>query len=203
MMRGWTARRGGATEFDMPPKTRKGPKDEAPRRRNRTVAVSEALSGVLDSVLRKRGFATRDLLTHWAAMAPKPYDRLAVPDQLKWPRGAGHDGATLYLRCAPGHALALAHEGALVAAAVNRYFGYVLVREVRLSAEPFSLAPQPRPGNQPVSPAVAEQARETVAGVEDDALRDALGSLGEGVLAGRPQGPTRPKTRAGFPPPRE
>jgi hypothetical protein len=149
------------------------------------VAVSEALSGVLDSVLKKRGFATRDLLTHWTAMAPKPYDRLAVPDQLKWPRGAGHEGATLYLRCAPGHALALAHEGGLIAAAVNRYFGYFLVRDVRLSAEPFTIAAPARAPAPSPAPETARAAADAVGSVGDAGLRDALEGLGRSVLGRR------------------
>jgi hypothetical protein len=53
----------------------KKPQEPAePKRLNRTVGVSEALSHVLDSALKKRGFATRDILANWAAMAPKPYD---------------------------------------------------------------------------------------------------------------------------------
>lgn len=168
----------------MPSKaTGRDDKDKPPQRRNRTVAVSEALSGVLDAVLRKRGFATRDVLTHWAAMAPKPYDRLAVPDQLKWPRGAGHEGATLYLRCAPGQALALAHEGPLVAAAVNRYFGYVLVREVRLSVEPMQPATPPAPAPPAPSPETARAAATAVSGVADPDLKTALAGLGRSVLA--------------------
>ena len=91
-----------------------------PKRLNRTVGVAEALSGVLDSALKKRGFATRDILANWASMAPKPYDTAAVPAELKWPRGAGHEGATLFLRCAESQRLALAHEAPMVAAAVNR-----------------------------------------------------------------------------------
>jgi len=163
-------------------------KDERePRRLNRTVGVADALKGVLDSALKKRGFATRDLLTHWAVMAPKPYDRIAVPDQLKWPRGAGHEGATLYLRCMPGHALALSHEGGLIASAVNRYFGYLLVREVRLSAEPFTASSARKPQGPAVSPEAARQAKESVAGVEDPALRAALGSLGQALLSKRPR----------------
>ena len=163
-------------------------KDEPePKRLNRTVGVADALKGVLDSALKKRGFATRDLLTHWAVMAPKPYDRIAVPDQLKWPRGAGHEGATLYLRCMPGHALALSHEGSLIASAVNRYFGYFLVREVRLSAEPFTAGSAPKAQSPAVSPEAARQAKESVAGVEDEALRDALGSLGQALLGKRPR----------------
>ena len=31
----------------------------------------------------------------------------------------------------PGHQLALAHEGPRIAAAINRYFGYVLVDQIR------------------------------------------------------------------------
>ena len=81
-----------------------------PKRLNRAVGVAEALGGVLDSALRKRGFATRDILANWAAMAPKPYDKVAMPAELKWPRGAGHEGATLFLRCAESQRLALAHE---------------------------------------------------------------------------------------------
>jgi hypothetical protein len=185
MMRGWTGAAAGATGFRVASKG----KDEAePKRLNRAVGVSDALKGVLDSALKKRGFATRDLLANWTAMAPKPYDGLAVPDQLKWPRGAGHEGATLYLRCAPGHALAIAHEGALIAAAVNRYFGYYLVREVKLSAEPFTAAsPKPAAPRGP-SPEAKASASRAVAAVDDPGLKEALAGLGEALLSRKRQG---------------
>jgi hypothetical protein len=171
-------------EFDMPGK---GKDEQEPKRLNRTVGVGDALKGVLDSALRKRGFATRDLLTNWTAMAPKPYDRIAVPDQLKWPRGAGHEGATLYLRCMPGHALALSHEGALIASAVNRYFGYFLVREVRLSVEPFtaSSAPKAEPPKVPLE--AVRRTEAAIAQVEDEALKAALGTLGQALHSRRPR----------------
>jgi len=158
-----------------------------PRRLNRAVGVSEALKGVLDGALKKRGFATRDLLTHWATMAPKRYDQIAMPDQLKWPRGAGHEGATLYLRCKPGHALALSHEGGLIAAAVNRYFGYVLVKDVRLSLEPFTTSSVSKIKDEPTLPDVAEHAGAAVAEVEDAGLKSALKELGEQILGKRPR----------------
>jgi hypothetical protein len=179
MMRGWTGATAGATGFVV---ASKGKDDTEPKRLNRAVGISDALKGVLDGALKKRGFATRDLLTNWAAMAPKPYGGLAVPDQLKWPRGAGHEGATLYLRCAPGHALGIAHEGPLIAAAVNRYFGYYLVREVRLSAEPFTAAP-PKPAAKPGgSPEAKASANQAVADVGDPKLKEALAELGQALL---------------------
>ena len=160
---------------------------DQPKRLNRVVGVSEALSGVLDAALKKRGFATRDILTHWAAMAPKPYDLVTVPDQLKWPRGAGHEGATLYLRCAPSHALALSHEGSLIASAVNRYFGYFLVKEVRLSVEPFSTGSAKKAKARTTLPEVAKHAGDAVAAVNNPGLKDALQSLGTAILSKPPR----------------
>lgn len=155
-------------------------KDDEPKRLNRAVGVGDALKGVLDAALKKRGFATRDILSNWAAMAPKPYDVLAFPHELKWPRGAGHEGATLYLRCAAGHRLALSHEAPRVAAAVNRYFGYVLVREVRLSAEPLG-PPKAEPASVPELAAASAEVAQAVASVEHAGLRAALKDLGSGV----------------------
>ena len=161
---------------------KKSEEQAEPKRLNRTVGVAEALGGVLDSALKKRGFATRDILSNWAAMAPKPYDKVALPAELKWPRGAGHEGATLFLRCAESQRLALAHEGPMVAAAVNRYFGYFLVREVKLSAEPFIRSSGQKPQVAATPPEVAKHADQAVAEVEDPALKDALKALGEAVL---------------------
>lgn len=150
-----------------------------PRRLNRAVGLTEALGKALDPALKRRGFASRDLVAHWQVMAPAPYDVMAKPDKLSWPRGEkGAEGAVLYLRCHPGHALALAHEGERVAAAVNRYFGYFLVGSVRMSAAPFEVESAPAE----TAPAVPEITRamvaETVDKVEDAGVRDALRELG-------------------------
>jgi len=161
------------------------PKDALPepKRRNRTMSVADILSGALDPVLRKRGFASRDIITHWAAMAPKPYDAVAVPDKLTWPRGErSAEGATLLLRCVPGHALAIAHEGPRIAAAINRYFGFVLVGAVRLSAEPFTPGSgrKAQKTSQPSQSTIAKVGAQ-VAEVADDDLREALRTLGHAL----------------------
>ena len=163
--------------------------DEGPKRLNRAVGLAEALSGALDPMLKKRGFASRDIITHWAAMAPAPYDKVARPDKLSWPRGVkGAEGAVLHLRCHPGHALALAHEGQRIAAAINRYFGYVLVGQVRMSIEPFSIAESQVPET---APALSDVARarigRAVEKVEDPGVRDALKQLGQAMAARRPR----------------
>jgi hypothetical protein len=161
--------------------------DAADRRRNRTVPLGEAVSALLDPALKRRGFASRDLIAHWPAMAPAPYDKVTRPDKLTWPRGhRGADGAVLHLRCHPGHALALSHEGQRIAAAVNRYFGYVLVSAVRISAAPFQEAASTEADVRPsLDEAQRLRVAGAVAGVADPDLRAALGALGESIASRR------------------
>jgi len=157
-------------------------KDDLPefKRRNKTLSVADALSGALDPALKKRGFAGRDIIAHWRSIAPPPFDQTALPDKLSWPRGErSAEGATLYLRCAPGQALFAQHEAPAIAAAVNRYFGYVLVNDVKLSAEPFTPGSGRKAQNppQPSQSDIAKVGKATET-VEDDDLREALQALG-------------------------
>lgn len=162
-------------------------KGQEPKRANRAMALSEALGGTLGPALKKRGFASRDIVTHWASIAPSPYDQLAAPDSLKWPRGErGAEGAVLYLRCADSHKLALAHEGAAIAAAINRYFGYLLVGDVRLSPAPFSAGSAPKAQVRPApDKAMVARVERQLAGVGDPGLREALKRLGIGLASRR------------------
>ncbi|WP_375449740.1 DUF721 domain-containing protein [uncultured Devosia sp.] len=164
--------------MSQPPKT-----PPEPKRRNRSLSIGDALASALDPALKKRGFASRDIIAHWPVMAPKPYDQVAIPDKLSWPRGErGAEGATLYLRAMPGHALAIAHEGPAIAAAINRYFGYVLVGAVRLSAEPFSghSVKTDHKAVQP-SPSVVAKVGTAIDAVEDEGLKEALRTLGHAL----------------------
>jgi hypothetical protein len=154
-----------------------------PKRRNRTIAIADVLSGALDPVLKKRGFASRDIITHWSVMAPKPYDTVAIPDKLSWPRGErSAEGATLVLRCVPGHALAISHEGPKIAAAANRYFGFLLIASVRLSPEPFipGSGQKAEKSVQPSQSVIAKVGAQ-VAEIEDENLREALRTLGHAL----------------------
>lgn len=186
--RGRTARASGVGKLlpvadeHKPAGKAKGKDTAPPRHLNRAVGVGEALGSVLDPALKKRGFATRDIISHWSAMAPAPYDRMARPDKLGWPRGEkGAEGAVLHLSCHPGHALALAHEGQKVAAAINRYFGYFLVGQIRLSATPFEIE-EKLPETVPALPEVTRaRIGRTVERVQDPAVREALRELGQAL----------------------
>jgi len=158
--------------------------DKQSKRRNKAVALGDALGKTLDPVLRKRGFASRDLLDRWDDVVPAPFNTNSAPEKLTWPRGErAAEGAVLHVRCADGHRLALQHEAPRVAAAINRYFGYVLVAELRLSIAPFTpgSAPVPQIDPQP-TPETAQAVKQAVAEIENESLRAALQRLGLGVM---------------------
>lgn len=160
--------------------------EDKDKRRNRVSGLGETLGSVLDPVLRKRGFASRDLMANWQAIAPAIYKDVSYPDKLHWKRGAGAEGATLFLRCAEGQRLAISHDATLIAGAINRYFGYVLVQSVKLSAEPFT--PRSAEKTQVLSEPDAETKAEIDAqldGIKDEALKASLQRLGYGLKASR------------------
>lgn|SRR5690554_1228807 len=162
-------------------------KTAPPKRKNRTVQLGDMIGTALDPALRRRGFASRDLIAHWQTIAPTPWDKVAMPDKLVWPRRdrPAPEGAVLHLRCIEGYGLALTHEGPAIAASVNRYFGYLIVGSVRLS--PLPLVPE----KAPVKPA-RHLPQETIASIkaatgtiEDAGLRLALENLGRGLMGRR------------------
>jgi hypothetical protein len=160
-------------------------KSSPPKRKNRTVQLGDVVGGMLDPALRRRGFANRELIVNWPSIAPAPWNRATLPDKLVWPRKDRPDpeGAVLYVRCLESHKVMLPHEAPAIAMAINRYFGYLLVRTVRLSLNALSL---PQPAAAPARQSLSLEARGRIASeirdIEDPELRAALEKLGRGVL---------------------
>lgn len=152
------------------------------KRRNKVSGLGEALGGVLDPVFAKRGFASREIMTNWAVIAPANYKDVTFPERLQWKRQAGDEGGTLYLRCAEAQRLAVSHDTALIAGSVNRYFGYVLVKTVKLSAEPFTQRSASTSKSVPEPDATTKAEIEArLADLPDEELKAALSRLGYGL----------------------
>lgn len=160
-------------------------KSPLPKRSNRAMKLGDLIGNSLDPALKKRGFASRDLVANWQAIAPVPYNKIAMPDKLTWPRkdSPAPEGGTLYLRCIEGYGLTLSHEGPAICAAINRYFGYLLVSKIRLSPNAFTPSSAAAPQKDvTLSPERQKLLDAELTGVEDTGLRDALSVLGKGIL---------------------
>jgi len=163
-------------------------KNTSIKRTGRTKGVGELVSRLIDPALKKRGFASNEILENWLIIAPPPYNRTTIPDRLKWRRNkAGTQGALLYLRCAEGDRMALSHDHERISQAINRYFGYVLVDAIKLSNETFTeqakedLTSRQIKNTQNLSPEVSRQIDGAIKGVTDNEIKNALREFGQGL----------------------
>jgi hypothetical protein len=94
--------------------------------------------------------------------------------------GQPQEPATLILRVEGPMALEIQHSSDAILQRVNRFFGWNAVGKIALRQAPLSRPKPPRAVKRPDAKAVAKVA-ETMAEVEDEALREALARLGASI----------------------
>jgi hypothetical protein len=153
--------------------------------------LADIVGRALTPACRKRGFATVDLVSHWADIVGAPYAESTQPEKLSWSRRPPgliteeeHEPAVLTLRCTGAVSLRLTHELPQVIERINMFFGYRCVGRIKLVQLPLArLERRSRPRLGPVSPADEAKVRAAAAGIADDGLRAALERLGRAVAA--------------------
>ncbi len=139
-----------------------------------------------------RGFAVTRLLTHWAEIAGQEIAAIARPVEVSY--GRGGMGATLTLLTTGARAPILEMQKERLRERVNAAYGYAAISRIRITqTAPTGFAEgqadfTPAPAKkQPCRP-LAEQrahAAQVVQGVENEALKAALETLGANILARR------------------
>ncbi|MBN8919515.1 MAG: DUF721 domain-containing protein [Rhizobiales bacterium] len=146
--------------------------------------LAELVAPCLGDVFARQGFASGEIVTHWADIAGQDIADLAEPLKLQWPRGRPGDPpepATLILRVEGPAAIEIQHLAPVLLDRLNRYFGWRAVG--RLSIRQAPLARRVRQQKRPPPPTEAETAAvaSTLGVVQDEPLRDALARLGAAV----------------------
>ena len=157
--------------------------------------LAELVNRALDPLIARRGFGETTLLTQWDTIVGARIGALCQPMRLNWPprprNGApdtGQQPATLALRVEPGFGLDIQHMSGAIIQRVNTHLGWRCVAKLTILQEPLDRA-APKPSRAPPSdPAARSRAEETTRVVENDALRAALTTLGERVLASSARG---------------
>jgi hypothetical protein len=117
----------GRRVVDMPTKQ--------PRRYSSTGLFPQSIEKLLQSVteraVKKKGFHTARLLTHWQEIAGPEIAPYCTPQSLKIPRGKAA-GGTLTLKVKSGFALQIQHQQAQLLQRVNDYFGSPVAHRVKI-----------------------------------------------------------------------
>lgn len=145
--------------------------------------LSVLLNDVFSDAYAKQGFAARELVTRWGEIAGPEIARHSEPMKMQWPRpveGQPQEPATLVLRVEGPMALEIQHSADRILERVNRFFGWHAVGRLALRQAPLSRRDRPVRPRPPDTNAVAA-VENTLAAVEDEALRAALARLGAAI----------------------
>jgi hypothetical protein len=145
-------------------------------------AVAAPLSTVTRPVLKRRGLASGRVVSEWTEIVGATLASCSCPERLSQPRDGGP--GTLKIRVDGPMAIELQHLEPVIIERINSYFGYRAVARLSMIRGPLPPRRDPAPEAPPVPDAAAlESAAERAAGITDDALREALTSLGSHVLS--------------------
>jgi hypothetical protein len=144
------------------------------------------------AALQKHGFRQGDLLSHWSAIAGDELAAITSPERIKWPRNglaemgeAPARGATLVLRCNPGHGLDVQYQVPMLVERVNQFFGYRAISTIKVVQAGKIVTMKPRASPKPPSASASVQAQTDM--IESDDLKNALRRLGAHVESRRMQ----------------
>jgi hypothetical protein len=143
------------------------------------------IRGVIEQALAARGLSEAGLIADWPAIVGESIARYARPLQLQWPpRPAKRDPeapiapATLILRVDGAFALEAQHSAAIVVERVNAHLGWRCVEKIAFRQGPLPPLKAKRATLPAPSAAAEAEAQQAAAGIDDEALREALTRFG-------------------------
>ncbi len=140
---------------------------------------------------RKRGFASIDIIASWADIVGERYATRVQPDKLVWPRQPDLSDpenppqpATLVVHTDGATALMLSHDSAQVIERINTFYGWAAIGRIKILQRPvLARENKSRKTLRSLTHSEEERLEQSLEGVENDRLREALKKLGAQVIA--------------------
>lgn len=152
--------------------------------------LGELISRPISNAVKKRGFATADILSDWPDIVGERYAARVQPARLNWPRatgGAGDDApdpATLTVHTDGATALFLSHELPTLIDRINAYFGWAAVGRIKIVQRPVVARKKADPAPlRELTRDEEDELSKKVSEVTAPHLRRALERLGRAVIA--------------------
>jgi len=145
--------------------------------------LSELVDKPLADAFKKQGFASREIVTRWPQIVGSEIALNAEPMRMQWQRKNNEidsEPGTLVLRVEGPAAIEIQHQTGLIIERVNRFFGWQAVGAIALRQAPLTRRETRKTRPKP-DPAAAQRIADTLTGIADDPLRQALGRLGAAV----------------------
>ncbi|AJA06999.1 hypothetical protein SKP52_00240 [Sphingopyxis fribergensis] len=142
--------------------------------------VSDLVPEIGRAAFRKFGFVQSSVVSRWREIVGDRLADVTQPAMIRFPAGQ-KAGGTLHLTISGAHAPMLQHVAPDIIAAVNRFFGYAAVAQVRMTHGQVTPAPpvQPPAMLKPVPAELGDSLRD----IGDPELRTVLERMAAGLAA--------------------
>jgi len=87
---------------------------------------------IVKPVFKARGLMEGKIITHWPQLVGEKFARLAIPEQITFPKGKKTEG-TLHLSVTSAGALLLQFSQDLILEQINTFFGYKALTKLRMT----------------------------------------------------------------------
>jgi hypothetical protein len=149
----------------------------------------------LGDALAKQGFASGEIITRWDDIAGPELARFSEPVKMQWPpRGPSSDPsatrqpAVLHVRVEGAFALEFQIQAPVIIERINSFLGWRCIGQIRMKQGPvtrnFDTAPL---AEIHLDAEMEQRIADTVAGIEEQHLHDALAKLGRAIAARKMQ----------------
>jgi hypothetical protein len=166
------------------------------KKRKSAQSIALLLGDMLAPSLRKRGFASSEVITRWPDFIGAQLAPFTRALELKWPTRHvknvtdSHDlqppnvktGATLIVAVSGGVAIEIQHMAPQIIQRINAALGWKCVEKLALRQQPVSTPFTSKPKRAPLLTAEIARLEATTQKIDDDNLRHALIRLGKGVF---------------------
>ncbi|SNS83176.1 DUF721 domain-containing protein [Sphingopyxis indica] len=143
-------------------------------------AIADLVPEIGRAAFRKFGFIQSSVVSRWREIVGDRLADVTQPAMIRFPTGQ-KAGGTLHLTISGAHAPMLQHVTPDIIAAVNRFFGYAAIAQVRMTHGQIERAPpvQPAAMLKPVPAELGESLRD----IGDPELRTVLERMAAGLAA--------------------
>ena len=144
--------------------------------------LAELVRATLADTFARQGFASVELVTHWADIVGPEIAAHCEPMKMRWPRGVDREApepATLMLRVEGPAAIEIQHLSPIIIERVNRFFGWRAVGRLSLRQAPL-IRRKAAATPPPPDPAATARLAATLE-IADEDLRNALARLGTAI----------------------
>lgn len=145
-------------------------------------AIASVLPKISEPALRRRGFATAEIVTRWQEIAGEALAAESAPDHLNFPKNS-RKGGTLYVAASGSVALQIQHQEPTILQRINVYFGYPAVERISISQTSHRYKIIKKDKNTPIDPTPRQIAniQSATKTIDKPDLREALDKLGIAV----------------------